>query len=127
MSTSPARSLEGTKVLIVEDEFLLADDLTRAVNKVGGRTIGPAKSVSHAQELIAKENPDAAILDINLRGELACEFVEQLTARRLPCLIVSGYGEDALPESLRNVPRLEKPVNAPSVVSGLLKAISARS
>jgi DNA-binding response OmpR family regulator len=77
------------------------------------------KTVRQAQELVACEKLDAAILDINLHGETASDFIERLAATKVPCLIVSGYGEDAVPESINSVPRLEKPINPPVVVGEL--------
>lgn len=119
MSRSHGRSLEGVRVLILEDEYLLADDLARALRAAGAHPIGPAKSVKHAEDLIVGESPDAAILDLNLHGETASDFIERLSASDVHCLIVSGYGADAVPQSIVEVPRLEKPVNAPIVVDAL--------
>jgi hypothetical protein len=62
---------------------------------------------------------DAAVLDLNLHGDMASGFVARLAATGLPCLIVSGYSEDALPELIGNVSRLEKPVNPSAVVKAL--------
>ena len=112
-------SLEGVRVLIVEDEYLIADDLAAALKKAGGETVGPVSTVSQAEELLSQRPVDAAIVDFNLRGEMAEKFIERLAATRLPCLIVSGYGSDALPESVGDVPRLEKPVSAASVLRAL--------
>lgn len=112
-------SLEGMRVLIVEDEYMIADDLAAALQKSGGETVGPVSTIGQAEELLRKRPVDAAIIDFNLRGEMAAEFIERLAATGLPCLIVSGYGSDALPESVADVPRLEKPVSAASVLRAL--------
>ena len=117
--------LKGARVLILEDEFFIADDLARALRDAGGEPVGPVSTIKQAEELIAREKVDAAILDLNLRGEMASDFIRCLKATPLPCLIVSGYGEDALPASFSDLPRIEKPVS-PSVVIETLAAELAR-
>ena len=119
MSHQPGSPLQGARVLILEDEFFIADDLARALRDAGGEPIGPVGTVEQAEKMIAEERLDAAILDLNLRGDMASEFIERLAATDLTCLIVSGYGEDALPRSVSNVPRIEKPVSPSSVVQTL--------
>jgi DNA-binding response OmpR family regulator len=106
-------------VLIVEDEYLIADDLASALKRAGGEAVGPVSTLGQAEELVRREAVDAAIVDFNLRGEMASQFIERLSAMSMPCLIVSGYGDDALPSSVRGIPRLEKPVSAASVLKAL--------
>jgi DNA-binding response OmpR family regulator len=119
MNGPRGKSLEGVRVLILEDEFFIADDLARALRNAGGEAVGPVATVEQAEELVARERIDAAILDLNLRGSMATEFVERLAATDLPCLIVSGYGEDALTQSMIGIRRLEKPVSPPFVIEQL--------
>lgn len=116
--------LQGARVLIVEDEFLIADDLARSLRNAGAEAVGPVGTVHEAEELVRSGVLDAAIVDINLRGKMASEFISRLAATELPCLIVSGYGDDALPESLSGVPRLEKPVSPAAVVKELGKQMA---
>lgn len=119
MNVSPRTSLEGLRVLILEDEFFLADDLARALREAGAQPVGPASTVKQAEELLSRERVDAAILDLNLHGEMASDFVERLAATELPCLIISGYAADAVPQSVSHVPRLEKPVSPSLVIDSL--------
>ena len=119
MEQSDRRSLDGVRVLILEDEFFLADDLARALRDAGAMPVGPVGTVRQAEKLMARERVDAAILDLNLRGEMASDFVERLAATDLPCLIVSGYASDGVPEAVSGVPRLEKPVSPPLVIDQL--------
>lgn len=116
--------LGGAQVLIIEDEFLLADDIARALRQAGGEPLGPVSTISQAQKLVGENAIDAAIIDVNLHGEMASEFISRLAATALPCLIVSGYAGDALPESLSGIPRLEKPVSAASVIQLLAKELA---
>ena len=87
-------------MLIVEDEYFIADDLARALRDAGAEPVGPVSTVKQAEELVALGGLDAAILDLNLRGEMASDFIRRLATAELPCLIVSGYGEDAIPDSV---------------------------
>ena len=114
------KSLQGVRVLILEDEYFIADELAHALRAAGGDPVGPVATVAQAEECLARGEVDAAIMDINLRGAMAYDFVERVAATGMPCLIVSGYGEDALPDSLSNVPRLEKPINASAVMRSLV-------
>lgn len=124
MDRSNASTLRGIRVLVLEDEFFLADDLARSLRAKGAEPVGPVSTIQQARELIAGKRPGAAIVDINLNGETAYEFVEQLAAD-MPCLIVSGYGRDALPESVASIRQLEKPVNPAKVVQCLAEEVAA--
>lgn len=116
--------LKGARVLIVEDEFLIADDLARELRRAGAEPVGPVGTVDQAGELVRARQVDAAIVDVNLRGEMASELIHRLAATELPCLIVSGYGQDVLPECVSGVPRLEKPVSPAFVVQALAKQLA---
>jgi DNA-binding response OmpR family regulator len=119
--------LAGTRVLVVEDEFLIADDLARALRQCGAELIGPAGTLADADRLIrSSEPPDAAILDLNLHGEDSAGLVEQLSERGIPCLILSGYSERSFPDRIRGLPKLEKPVPYDRVTRTLADIIESR-
>lgn len=104
--------LIGVKILIVEDEGVVALDLETLLSEHGGITVGPAASISKALELIDEEDPDLAVLDLNLRGESALPVASALFERDVPFGIVSGYGRllSGHPD-LKGVPLLEKPID----------------
>ena len=118
--------LEGARVLIVEDEFFIADDLARALRSCGATPVGPVNSVEHADQMLAGGKVDAAILDLNLHGNMAYSLAERLSRERMPCLIISGYGTETVPESLRHVARLEKPVSGPVAMDALSRELAGR-
>ena len=124
--TNRQNSLAGARVLVVEDEFLIADDLARALRRCGAEPVGPVGTISDAHRLITNELPDAAILDLNLHGVNAAELVEHLADNHVPCLIVSGYGERSFPQGLRAVASLEKPVSYDQVTKKLADVIQAK-
>lgn len=104
-------SLAGLKVLIVEDELLLAMDYEEMLRREGCTVLGPAGRRANALALLERQRPDAAILDLNLAGERSTAVAEALEAQKVPFVIVTGYGEKTLQEAvLRRAPRLDKPV-----------------
>jgi DNA-binding NtrC family response regulator len=124
MQESADRPLEGTRVLVVEDEYFIADDIARALRAAGAVPVGPVASVEDAEALLDAKKIDAAILDLNLRGVIASGLVERVSKEQLPTIVVSGYGEQGLPELTVNLPRLEKPVDCKLVVRRLAEELS---
>lgn len=109
---SNAGRLLGKYVLVVEDEYMIADDITRELEGAGAEVIGPAASLPQALRLIAQApRLDAAILDINLRETLAYPLVDRLLDADVRVLISSGYDDGMIPERYRHLPRCEKPVS----------------
>lgn len=97
--------------LVVEDEFLIALDLTYMLEDMGIEVLGPAPSVGAALDLLEQTRPDIAIIDVNLGGEFSAPVAAALEARGVPFLIVTGYGEaDLRHAELARAPRLAKPV-----------------
>ena len=110
-------SLAGLRVLIVEDELLLAMDYEEILQREGCTVLGPAAKQARALALLELERPDAAILDLNLAGERTTEVAEALEALEVPFIIVTGYGEKTLDDRvLRGMPRLDKPVKPQELV-----------
>ncbi|MBK8210374.1 MAG: response regulator [Rhodospirillales bacterium] len=120
------RVLSGRRVLVVEDEYMVAADIARALEDDGANVAGPAGSIQEALELIAAESRiDGAVLDINLRGQLAYPIADALRARGVPFIFATGYDARIIPEAYADAPRVEKPVNI-SVIARLLFTSSMR-
>lgn len=112
------RALEGMRILVVEDEYLLADDLRDALTEAGAEVLGPVPSIDDAQALIVSEPEiDAAVLDINLRGEMVFPVADALRARGVPFTFATGYDEWALPERFAGAPRVEKPLKGAKIMA----------
>lgn len=90
-------ALAGRRVMIVEDELLIAMRIEDALLDQGCVIVGPFASVSAALHPAGNEAIDAAVLDVNLRGEKVYPVAEALARRGIPFLLLSGYGEDAIP------------------------------
>jgi DNA-binding LytR/AlgR family response regulator len=101
--------LTGLNILIVEDEFLIAMQLTRMIRDLGGRVLGPVSTVIAGTELLQKSAVDGAVVDINLGKESSASLAEELLARGVPVVLTTGYSVDMLPESLAQLPRIAKP------------------
>jgi CheY-like chemotaxis protein len=112
--------LAGRRVLIVEDEYFLAEDLRAALIDVGVEVIGPAPSVEEALALIvAAPMIDAAVLDVNLRGDLVFPVADALHARAVPFVFASGYDRGSIPTRFADVPNVRKPLQPRSIASVL--------
>ncbi len=111
MSSTP--EFNGMTVLILEDNVLLAMELQELLGEWGARVLGPVPSVVRARELLSRQQPDIAVLDIRLRDGTSLELAAELRVAGVRCVFVSGYSERYdIPESLAALPRLTKPVNA---------------
>jgi DNA-binding response OmpR family regulator len=97
------------RILIVEDEYYLAEDLALALAARGAEVVGPVGTLAEAGKLICSERIDLAVLDMNLRGEMSFAIADRLDAIGIPYVIATGYDADGLPERFRGRPRLEKP------------------
>lgn len=122
-----ADSLQGRVVLIVEDEFYLADDLASALAGVGAKVLGPFGRVEEALRLIeGGEAVDLAILDVDLVGDRVFPVADILQARNAPFLFATGYDPEIIPGRFTDIPRLEKPVTAAAVISLLQQLLSGQ-
>jgi DNA-binding LytR/AlgR family response regulator len=114
----------GLRVLIVEDEFLLAMELESLVAVGGCTTLGPASSVRQALALIDGEQPDIALLDVNLKGERATPVAAALRDRGVPYVLITGYSDAQLSEpELCRAPRLDKPVDCRALTRAVKNAL----
>jgi len=102
-------SLAGTRVLLIEDEYFIADEVRRILVSAGAEVVGPMATVAHANAAVDKGDFDCAVLDLNLRDESAIEVGDRLLAGGHAFVIATGYGSPAVPDRLKVVPRLEKP------------------
>ena len=110
---------------VVEDEALVATDLESSLLRAGFAVAGPAATVAAGVGLGAAEPLGAAVLDINIAGELVFPVAEVLAGRGIPFLFVTGYGPEILPARFRGRPLLRKPCS-PRAILTALKALFER-
>lgn len=122
----PEHRLQDKHILVVEDEYLIADDIRAALVQAGAEVVGPVPNVDAAAALISSETRiDAALLDINLAGTTVFEIADTLMARGIPFAFATGYDSWAIPDRFADVPRLEKPVKAQQI-SAVVGALTDR-
>jgi CheY-like chemotaxis protein len=114
--TASSVGFRGRRVLIAEDEYLLASKMVEEFAKLGVETIGPASTVKRALDLIEHCGPlDAAMLDIKLRNEMIFPVADALRARGVPFVFTSGYNQKIIPDRYKDVVRYEKPFDVAEI------------
>jgi PAS domain S-box-containing protein len=117
--------LQGQRILLVEDDPLTALQLHEALDSAGAE-IAVATTLQDASDL-ADENLAAAVLDVNLDGEMSHPVAERLIARKVPVVFATGYDvATILPEHLRTVPTLQKPIDTGALVQKLVELTRAK-
>ena len=104
--------LSGLRVLVVEDELVIAMELENLLRQLGCIVLDPVATLRQALRALASGQPDFAVLDVNLNGQRVTPMAEALREQGVPFILVTGYGSERLPEkALQDAPCLRKPVN----------------
>ena len=115
------------RILLAEDELLVADDIEAMLLELGCEVVGPVATVAEVERLTGAEPLDCALLDVNLRGEQVFGAVPALQARKIPVLLSSGYQNPALfPQGFRQLPMLVKPYDRTELAALLRTACGFR-
>jgi DNA-binding response OmpR family regulator len=112
-------SLTGYRLLVVEDDYFVAQDLCATLRDFGATVLGPAPSIASARSLANALRPDCVLLDINLDGELAFELARELKARGMRTVFTTGYDASFVPQHLRQTVCLQKPVDATALLRSI--------
>ena len=119
--------LMGRRVLVVEDEYFLADDIVRALTTLGACIVGPFGDLDEATEVVNRDVAiDAAIVDINLRNEVAFPLVRVLRSRKVPLVLTSGYDRSSIEPEFQDVRLWGKPLDIKSLARELTSMIKSR-
>ena len=113
-------STAGRRVLVVEDEAIIAIDMAAALEDAGFCVVGPVGSVYEAMKLLDEQVCDCAVLDINLAGETSAPLASRLLTSEIPFVTVSGNTQESITEEFSQSPFLSKPI----VTSKLLSKLS---
>jgi light-regulated signal transduction histidine kinase (bacteriophytochrome) len=115
------------RVLVVEDSFLVVTLLEEILKRLGWLFVGPATSVSDALELARTGSFDAALLDVNLNGEMSWEVARVLAERGVPFVFSTGYNmQTVLPKDLSGTAVISKPFRISEVEGKIREAVSTR-
>ena len=121
----PDGLFNNRRILVVEDEYFIAESLSGALRESGADVLRPVPSVVAALETLEREVLDVVVLDVNLGGEMAHPLGDMLLKCGVPFLFMTGYDQSSLPERFAAVPRLEEPAETRAImveVGRLLKA-----
>jgi CheY-like chemotaxis protein len=127
MAKLPSEPAEAPawRVLVVEDEFLVAADIALMLQELGCHPVGPIGDLDAAMQAARDEPLDAALLDVNLHGRSALPVADALAARDIPFVFCTGYGAQALPRHA-DAPRLAKPFQARELQRAILALAQRR-
>lgn len=117
--------LDGKRILIVEDEPIVAMMLEDMLAELGSSPTAPALSVADAMAVLEDERPDAAILDVNLGRERSDAIADRLRDIGVPIVFATGYGRDGFPAHGAEV--IEKPYRQDDVAAALCRVLRAIS
>src|SRR4051812_10926936 len=103
--------LTGRRILVVEDEYMLAADVAQFLESRGATVIGPFGSVARALAAVERETIDGAVLDINLGDERVYPVADALIGRGVPIVFATGYEELLMQRPYLGLPRCPKPID----------------
>jgi len=119
-------SLMGLRILVVEDDYIVANECSSVLRRHGAQVLGPVPDVSRARAALATELPDCILLDINLKGEMVFDLARELVVRAIPIIFTTGYDSSILPPSLRSRPCLQKPIETRELVQAVRRETRLR-
>ncbi|ACL60538.1 response regulator [Methylobacterium nodulans] len=111
--------LAGCRVLVVEDEYLIGDDLDKLLTAAGAIVIGPVARLDQAMDRVIRDGFEVVVLDINLRDEMAFPIADELKRQNVPFIFATGYDQGAIPELFADVKRWEKPFHMRDLVADI--------
>jgi DNA-binding NarL/FixJ family response regulator len=114
--------LGGLSVLVLEDKYLLAEDVRRELVRAQAEVIGPFAAAAKALAAADRQNPDCALLDLNLQDGIDFEPARTLRARGVHVIFLTGYDKALLPDDLRNAGFVQKPVRFEHMVEAVASA-----
>lgn len=119
-------TLLDRRVLIVEDEYFVAQDMARKLRAVGARIFGPTPTADGAMALAEEEQIEAAVLDIRLREGNVFKFADFLLAKAIPFVFATGYDRGSIPERFSHIEVCRKPVETSKIAEILAEGIPER-
>lgn len=118
-------SRPGLRILVIEDEFLVAEHISFTLESLGYEVVGPVPTIDAAIALIGSEAFDCALLDANLGGKSSAPIAAELVTRSIPFVVVTGYGHFKLATAdLEAAPRVIKPFSTDDLAAKLAGALA---
>lgn len=120
MAIEDVTNLDGKRILVAEDDFLLATDICQKLRDLGATVLGPAPTPFYAMQIIGRKKIDAAILDVRLHGENVFGVADLLQEQGVPILFATGCDRNTLPARFRNSCFLEKPLDRKRLITEIV-------
>ena len=121
------QGLRGKLILVAEDEYMLAAEITTELMRDGAIVVGPAGSLDQTLALInSAAHLDAAVLDVNLHGDYVFAAADILAERRIPFILATGYDQSAIPSRFDTAYRCEKPAPEGEISRALRMVLGER-
>lgn len=119
--------LDGLKVLLLEDQLVIALDAETMLQSCGCGAVDTAATAAEALRILIATAPDIAVLDVNLGSGNSFPVAEELERRKIPFIFATGYGDRTIiPKSLRHVPVVRKPYDPDALAATLARALAMR-
>lgn len=117
-------ALRGRRILVAEDEYMIADEVAQALGEAGVEVVGPAARVDAALKLARGEGMlDGAVLDVSLGGQMIWPVLDALAARGVPAVLATGFDAATVPPAYAHLPCCEKPFAARDLLRVLTRQI----
>lgn len=120
MTVEEVTELNGKRIVVVEDDYLLATDICSELRRLGATVLGPAPTPFYATQLIGRRKIDAAVLDIRLHGTTVFEVADLLKSQGVPVLFATAFDRKALPPRFREARLLEKPLDRKQLLTEIV-------
>jgi CheY-like chemotaxis protein len=116
--------LSGRRILVIEDEYFLADDIVQALTALGAWIVGPYGDLAEATEVVDRDVAiDAAIMDVNLRNEMVFPLARLLRSRKVPLVFTTGYDKSTIEPEFQDVRLWGKPLDIKAMTRDLASMI----
>jgi FOG: CheY-like receiver len=121
--------LTGRRILLVEDEYFIAEDMLRRLEEAGAQVVGPCATVPLALELLEREVGEIhlALVDVNVAGQTSYALVDRLLELAIPVALATGYDSPAVAAEYRDLPTFQKPVSGPHLTRTLAELANGQT
>ena len=119
-------ALPGTKILVVEGDFLIAEDLKSGLAAEGAMVCGPFSTSEGALNSLDHLRPDCALLELFIEGAMAVQLAERLHRLNIPYAVVSAYPREGVPKTMQDAPFVVKPYLHKEVIAAVVSALRER-
>jgi len=119
----PKRKLPGCRILVVEDDYFIANDVSDFLSALDCDVVGPFSSIEDSLREIDHRLPDGAVLDVNVAGRAVYPLARVLMQRKVPLLFVTGYDSRNISQTFKAVPHLTKPISANRLQNAVIQMI----